>query len=57
MASPVMADLTSTVKLYDSYGSSNGGEFIVRCTNFSFTPVSLGSDPQGGFRVVLSREE
>ncbi|MBN1344095.1 MAG: hypothetical protein JXQ73_15525 [Phycisphaerae bacterium] len=58
LASPAMADLTSTVKLFDSYGSNGGGEFLVQYSNFSFTPVGTGLDPQGRFEsFCLERTE
>ena len=46
----VRADLTATVTLSNSYGSTGGGEFLATPTNFGFEPLSLGQDP-GQFEV------
>lgn len=43
VSSPLMADMT--VKVFDSYGSSGGGEYLVSSMGFSFTPVGLGEAP------------
>ncbi len=45
LAGPVMADLDETITLYDSYGSSRGGEFLATYGNLDFEPVSLGESP------------
>ncbi len=41
-SSPVMADLTAKVRIFDSYGSLNAGEYRVQWSNFDFEPQSLG---------------
>jgi len=40
LSANAMANMT--VKLYDSYGTTGGGEFITVPSGFNFTPASLG---------------
>jgi len=48
---PAMADLTSTIEIFDSFGSGQGGEFLAKVHNVSFTPVGLGTDARGRFET------
>jgi len=43
------ADLVQQVVLSNSYGSTDGGEFLVAHANFTFAPTSLGSGAAGTF--------
>jgi hypothetical protein len=50
-APPAVADLVHKVVLSDSYGTTNGGEFLTTPIDFTFVPVSQGSGPAGTFET------
>jgi hypothetical protein len=47
----VHADILATATPHDSYGSTNGGEFLFTYADFDFTPVSLAGTPPGQFET------
>ncbi len=51
VALPAYADLVSTIQISNSYGDTNGGEFLANPANFSFMPFSLGSGQSGEFET------
>lgn len=56
LAAPAMADLTQTMKVYDSYGSTRGGEFLATYSGLDFVPVSLG-ESQGKFETFCIEKD
>lgn len=57
-AAPAFADLTSTIKVSNSYGTTGAGEYLITYSGFDNVPVSLGTDPHGRFETFcLERNE